>query len=267
MLVQSAVLAVDAPQSISAKIRQRAEVLGKPMVGSGRYTQQGRGGERQSRLELKIQSGGKQHSLEQVANRSFLWVSQDLGGNATLSSIDLERVRQALAQSRGSPTAANVWLSIGGLPKLLSSLAASFEFNRVRAAQLDTLAVWQVEGGWRKEALANVLFEKKDQQKARAIDLAKLPKHLPQFVRLTLGRDDLFPYRIEYLQSTQADPKQPDGLPAERALMVMELFEVQLDVAIPSRHFDFRPGNAPRTDQTAALLKSLGLKEKAGTPK
>lgn len=265
-LVRSAVAALDAQQGIVAKIRGRAEVLGKSIVASGSYAQQGRGAERKLRLELTMQSGGRQHSVQQVVDGPYLRTYEDLAGAVTATRVDLMRVRQAVDESRGR-AAAEVWLAVGGLPKLLQALGENFEFTTVEPAELDRWPVWRLNGAWRRGALAELLAEKPGETAGQPIHLDKLPKHLPEAVRLTLGRDDLFPYRIEFLRSAPAAAGGAgQGRGEARLLLVLEWFEVQLDAQVPARLFTFQPpANLQEADETTLFLERVGLGDlKAG---
>jgi len=253
--------------TIQAKIRQRVDLFGHQLLGSGSYLQQGRGAGRLLRLELKIQVAGQITSFEQVCDGNYSWVRQDLGGNPVLSRIDLRRMRRALGQPTATavqPTSA--WLALGGLPKLLDGLDGWFQFTLLEMAQLDRLPVYRLEGQWKPARLPELLPDQKDKIKAGAApDLGKLGKQLPDRVVLLVGRDDLFPYRIEYWRQPPAKKGQPAG--ESQLLLAMDLFEVQVGAAIDPRQFVYKPGVQQFTDETAKLLKSLGVEESPAAAK
>jgi hypothetical protein len=253
------VTAADAQPSLAAKIRQQINLFGHQLVGSGIYWQQGRGDQRRFRLELKVPLGDGLTSFEQVSTGHELWVHEDLLDHSALTKIDLDRVRAALSrypQQRATP-AFSTSLPTGGLPKLLENLNASFQFVSAEEKKLDQLSVWRVEGGWRPAALAELLPEQKERLlAAQAVDWSKVPAQIPQRVVLTLGHDDLFPYRIEYLRER---PGKKGSAPVMHALVTTELFEVQSPVAIDPQRFVYLAGNRSFIDDTQAYLKRLGI--------
>jgi hypothetical protein len=148
---------------------------------------------------------------------------------------------------------------LGGLPRLLRGLDAAFDFTAAEAGTWgrQKRAVWRLEGTWKRDRLAWMLPAQKAAMEAgKAPDLSKLPEHLPDRVVLYLGQDDMFPYRVEY-HRRKAD--EDEDTPA-RPLVVMELYDVALNVPISRSHFTYSPGNAEFTDQTEAYIKALGGK-------
>jgi hypothetical protein len=97
-------------------------------------------------------------------------------------------------------------------------------------------------------------------------ELEKVPAQVPTRVVLMIGRDDLFPYRVEYWRWMPGEIKAlslKKPPPVERMILAMELFEVQIDVAIDPRQFIYSPGDLEPTDQTTKFLQSIELKDVA----
>ncbi len=261
LLIASAVTAAGAQPAASAKIRQRINLLGQQLVGTGMYWQQGKADARRFRLELKVQVAEGLTSVEQVCNGAELWVHEDLLDRSALSRIDLYRVREALHRNpaaRATP-AFSLSLPIGGLPNLLENMQAAFQFSSAEEKKLDQLSVYRVEGQWKPAALAELLPDQKQKLLAgQAVDWKKVPPEIPQRIVLTLGQDDLFPYRIEYLRE---QPGKKGSPPTLQPMLTIELFEVQLATPIDPQRFAYQPGNRPRSDETAAYLKKLGIEE------
>ena len=101
--------------------------------------------------------------------------------------------------------------------------------------------------------------QKETMEKGEPPDTSKLPEYLLDQVVLLLGREDLFPYRIEYRRTTSEKASHPGG-PTSRALVTMDLFEVNINVPIDPARFIYSPGDIEFSDQTAAFLQTLGLK-------
>ncbi|HTU27448.1 MAG TPA: hypothetical protein VMF30_18705 [Pirellulales bacterium] len=254
--------AIESQPSISARIRQRIHLLDHELVGSGSYEQVGQGEQRRFRLELKVPVGEGISSFQRIQTGKYLWVYEEIGGQSTLSQIDMEHVRRVLAQQRSPRTgpgpASGIAMPPDGLPKLLANLNDAFQFTVVRQGFLDQLPVWQLEGTWKPAALAEWAGDQKDKiLKGEPVNWKSLPRQVPDRIVLTLGRDDLFPYRMEYLREG-ADEKlgSPGGL-----IATLELFEVRLGGPIPPQRFVYQPGNRTFVNGTDSYLKQLGITE------
>lgn len=273
-LFASVLAAIESRQSIAARVRHRIDLFDHQLVGSGIYLQQSlsagssRSVERMLRYELKIQVDDQVTSLLQIGDGNTLWVYEDLLGKVSLSQISLQRLRGALnSQERPNVAPATAWIMLGGLPKLLKSLGDWYEFTSVEEGRLDRLPVWVLRGKMSKEKLAALLPDQKDRILAGATPvLDRMPHQVPDRVVLMIGRDDLFPYRMEYWRLLPGE-KKPLSLkkppPADRMLLGMELFEVQFDVPLDPQQFVYNPGDLPKTDGTVQFLQSLGLKDVA----
>jgi hypothetical protein len=237
-------------------------------VGEGIYLQQGTGDNLQLRLELKTVVGDRVTVFQQVCDGRFLWQYEDTpekpSAEATqkpqITRIDVFRARQALAKQttdHGSrqilPVTAE--LAFGGLPKLVDGFKKSFIFSRVEADRLDAMPVWVATGAWRPEAVAGLSKDLADQAAAgQPFDLRKLPPQLPEVVRLCVGQDDLFPYRIEYLRRAAKQGRGGEGgelLP----IVTVEFYEVRLNSPIAPANFVYQPGNADVLDTTQSFVK------------
>ena len=133
------------------------------------------------------------------------------------------------------------------------------QFGSVEEKKLDGLPVYRIEGAWKPTALAELIPDQRDKVLAgQEPNWKKVPAEIPQRIVLTLGQDDLFPYRLEYLRE-QAGRK---GAPATfQPLLVVEWFEVQAGVPIDPQRFVYVPPGGARVDDTGAYLKQLGIEE------
>jgi hypothetical protein len=267
LLLASAVAWIESRESISARLRQKIHMLNHEVIGKGSYEQVGRGEQRRFRLELVVPVGETMSSFQRIHTGKYLWVCEELGSQTTLAQIDVDLVRRVLAQRRGPRTAAGsgggIAMPLEGLPKLLANLNDSFQFTTVRQGYLDQLAVWRLEGTWKPAVLAEWAGDQKDKVLAgEPINWKSLPQQLPQRVVLTLGHDDLFPYRMEYLRDSAAAGKQDDSNGAG-TIATLEFFEVRLGGPIPPQRFVFQPGNRTVVNGTEAYLKQLGITDTA----
>ncbi len=260
LLVQAIRLA-ETHRSISARVWQRVELFGKQLEGSGTYLEQRSEEGLQLRLELKFPLDGEPCMLLQVCNGRYLWKYEKFGTTAKLGRIDTWRVVQALEERGGGAGWANLrpWPGWGGIPRLLRSLDRDFDFSAPQAAELPGgFPTLRVEGRWKPDRLAALVPESKAAGQGRAGDPSPLPPQVPHRVVLHLGRDDLFPYRIEFRRQK---PGSGDGSPsdADHPVAVMELREVVFNVPIGREQFHYDPGTLEYTEQTDRFLDSLGL--------
>ena len=263
MLLASAVTQLDKQPSISARVRQQVQLLGHQIVGAGSYEQTGPPEQRRFRLELKVPVGDGTGSFERIQTGKELWISEDMPDRSSLTQIDVARVREALAYARGhwqrgGPTPP-IAMPLDGLPKLVANLNDAVAFTSVRQGNLDQLAVWQLEGTWKPAVLAQWASDQRDKILAgEAVNWNALPAQLPDRVVLTLGHDDLFPYRIEYFRQPPPSKDYPSGS-ASTLLATLEFFEVRFGGTIPHQRFVYQPGNRPFTVGTDDYLKQLGI--------
>jgi hypothetical protein len=113
--------------------------------------------------------------------------------------------------------------------------------------------VHALRGQWKAEHLARWLPDQRARiEEGKPALLDKLPPALPDHVVLLLGRDDLFPYRIEYrrtaTEATEAGETDP-------ILVAIDLYDVRFDQPLDERLFEFEPGPMPWTDETDRYLR------------
>jgi hypothetical protein len=252
---------VAAQPSIAAKLRHRVELLGRPILGTGLYLQQGRGAATNFRLEVEFRTKLFASRQWQVCDGAQLWILEELDGAKNLTLVDVARLNRAQPKSSGTAVPQGLG-ALGGVARLLESLQAAFFFQDVVESRLDDLPVLSIEGTWTLERLVQFLPEQKGViESGGAVDLAPLAPHLPHRVVLHVGCDDLFPYRVEYWRSMR-DKDDANSAGREQLLLVIEMYEVQLGARIDPAHFAFRTEKSLRpTDRTEEFMKRLGLED------
>jgi hypothetical protein len=268
VLVRHVIANLEAQSSIVARLRHRIDLLGKPLVGTGIYLQQGRGVERMLRLELDVQMSKDPGKLCQVCDGKKLWLSETIGGETKLATVDVARLVRARPKSLplDSPP---LNISLGGLPKLMSDLDGAFSWGLVADSRLEDLRVWSVEGRWKPARLTQMLPDQKPQIDAgQPVNLQKLPKNVPDRVVLHIGVEDGFPYRIEYWKQAaarrdDAAREQEATRDSDKLLVLLEFYEVRLNSRIDPAQFVFDPQGKQAVDRTGEYLERLGLEEAA----
>jgi len=264
-LLAKAILILDRHRSVSASIIQEGNVFGRKTVGEGAYLQQRVDGKPLFHLELRIQVGDDTSSLVHVRDgNGHLWIYQKLPGNVPeLTRIDVKRVEQVMAETGHSPLLGQVgkWPGLGGLSKLLRGLHDSFQFTHDGEMLLEgQRRVWKLRGRWKTYQLARLLPDQQEAIEAgQPADLDRLPQHAPDQVVLFLGKEDLFPYRLEFLRR-QSERRDGKKVAVDRPIAILRLYQVSFNVPIPPESFRFSAG-LEHTDRTAEFLRELGVEE------
>jgi hypothetical protein len=271
-LVAQAARRLQSEPGISAELRYRIDAYGHQLVGTGKYLQLGSATEKLLKLELRMQTGDRTISLQEIRGDDFYWIRREVPPDPpTLGRVNLRRLNSALQPSSAEAEVLprGNWMMFGGLPRLLSALDQNFAFGTPKADELQfqaddgrsvqSLPIWTISGKWKPErlaALAGTRAKKGD-----------LPEQLPSSVELVLGRTDdvlpLFPYRITYWQSSKpgkgAAQNESD---APRELLTLELFNVFRKDDIDRREFQYNPGEQEVRDLTAEFAQRLGAGSK-----
>ena len=253
-LVVAAARRLASYKTIEAKMRVRTDLLGQPLVGTGRYAQLDSSSGLLLRLELAIQAGQQTTSVKQISDGRSLWEHWRIGQNERVNHIDLKRVARSVKQyGPGTLSMNSSSLASGGLPKLFTQLSTHFDFDDqvVRTGNLGGLDVVALTGVWRAEKLAQAAPQAIDGQN---IVFSRLPKHLPHQVEVILGKEDLFPFRVTYQKWEGSNPARLTPV------VTTEFFEVSFDDVLDASQFHYeRTPNLQAADQTDVYLKSLGI--------
>ncbi len=244
---------------IEARTRQRVNIFGQQLVGSGTYLQLTHGPRLMLRLDLKLQVGDRPTSLRQISDGDSLWVLRQQEGNNRVSRVNVRRLRDAAAKAEPAALSPSLWMALGGAPCLLAQLEENFQFGPPQPQLIGKLPVWYVSGTWKPHALARLLPEQSEAILAgKQADLQLLPEHLPHGVTLILGRDQvipLFPYSFSFHRDVPAEDEQQ---PYQRIpLVTWELFQVRVRSDLPTSEFDFRPADQEIDEQTEEYLHRL----------
>ncbi|MCA9184402.1 MAG: hypothetical protein KDA99_02240 [Planctomycetales bacterium] len=216
LILQQAIQRLDRIPSIAARVRHRVQLFDQQLTGTGAYEQFDDDFGRKTRLELRISVGDRPTSLLEVCDGRFLWSHRDViaiddqGDELPdIRRVDLRLARRALAvygPAYMSPLQPQI--TVGGLPLLIGQLNDAFVFGKLAETKLHGVPVWVISGTWRPRALERIWAaidqQQDDTERLSAKDAAErgpdqLPAPFPHSALIAFGKDDLFPYRIEYL--------------------------------------------------------------------
>lgn len=254
-IVAAALAAMGRADSISARVRQRVRVDERVLVGAGRYVQSGQGADQRYRYESSMKSDTETFDLLEVCDGLFAWSYRKIGPQPPqLERLDVRRIRERLHQlTSAEDGVASPYL--GGVQRTLSLLRDWFRFTAVHATAIDEVPVWKIEGHWSGECLAMLLPTQKEAAlKPGGIKAVELPDGMPWSVRLSIGKRDLFPFRIEWLAIPGRRPvadREPEPV------AVLELYDVRLGEPVDAAAFVYRPAIEGLVDLTDTRVQHL----------
>lgn len=254
-IVGTALAGLARAESISARVRQKVRVGNRVVVGSGRYFQFGTGIDQRFRLESSMQCDTETFELIEVCDGVFSWTYRRLGPDpAQLERVDVRRVREKL-QELDVLDRLGASPYLGGIQRSLALLRTWFRFDDVASASIDDVAVWSIEGRWRTDRLAELLPQRAEAiRAAESIDPVDLPDGMPWRVRLSIGKRELFPFRVEWI----AIPgPRPVTSRTPETIAVLELYDVTLGGPVDMAAFVYKPATAGMIDVTDGLIEQL----------
>lgn len=254
-IVAAALAALGRAESISARVRQRVRVDDRVIVGAGRYVQSGIGEDQRFRYESSMQSDTETFELLDVCDGLFAWSFRRIGPQPpVLERLDVRRIRDRLRQlAPGDDMTVSPYL--GGVQRTLALLRDWFRFVAVETAAIDDLPVWRIEGRWNPVMLAALVPALKEAaSREGGVTAAELPDGTPWSVRLSIGKRDLFPFRIEWLAIPGRRPVA-DGPPEPVA--VLELYDVRIGEPVDAAAFVYKPAIDGLVDLTETRVRQL----------
>ncbi len=273
-ILRQAIRKTESWTTIESKIRQKLSLFDKQLFGSGIYIEQlsplsihSDFDRTQFRLELRIQppsdSLGQEepNTLISVCDRRYVWKYTSMTGEKpSLERIDVERLKKAIAlggqaekyrRIQGIP-------ATGGLAGTLRQLENFYVFDLPPEEPMlgGQIAAWRLKGRLRSDQKKR-MTERLHQNSESPNETKKKPRpeQIATDIVIFLGKDDLFPYRLEYYR--RVSEKQELGEP----FLTMEIFEVRLDgEGIPSSIFHYLPGeNIHPHNLTDEFIEKLKL--------
>lgn len=253
---------------VRAGIRQRVDLFGKRLDGTGTYL---KGPNWKMKLELKIALDDRRppSSLQQVCDGRWLWDYREILGSRLLTKVDVTAVKDALESGPQRPGQfpSQTILGLGGLEQLLRGLRSQFDFVTAGTMKVGDRSFLALRGQWKREALIRMLPEQQKQlEEGKPADLKKLAEYVPDEVLLLLDPKTLFIHRVEYRRSEPETADKKDEKKEEakgkanrltgKSLIIMELFDVELGQPADDLNFLYK-SDLPAVDRTEDYLKML----------
>lgn len=267
-LLSKSVKMIESQHSISADVAHFTDLFGKKLLGKGVYCEDRSGPRPLVRFELKVPIGESESTLLQISDGKFLWIYRVFMENAYLDRVDLERIAAALTEQgragQGAPASGGLGMldsaALSGAAGLIMSLREAFSFDMAERETLYDTPVWKLRGRWRGDRLAALLPDQAEaiEQGRGEVDLSRLPPQLPDQVFIWLGKDDLFPYRIEYRRRDAGAA----GSQNARTIAAMQFMRVSFNVPLDPNQFVFEPNKAPIADRTGEYIEKLSRRGK-----
>jgi hypothetical protein len=289
-----ALLAMEEMKSISATLDLTIEIPGETLTGAGSYKEFWRtnstrfefdrmflrwelylryidpDAEQEGAVENVDSDGSTNtdedlelYALLRVRDPAYVWEYRKFGGAEECVRLDLVRIAHTLEEISINPSFSqiNAWPELGGLLRMLKELRRHYEFDetidRVFLRGEEPVPVYLVTGRFRpSEDVAQANWG---------------PIPMPTNISIAFGRDNYFPYRIEFLADPASHDAPENGSEDSssplKSMLVLEFHEVDLVGPIPEEMFSFLPANLPSTsehgsrfvDGTEDFLKEYGL--------
>lgn len=254
-IVSASLAGLARAESVSARLRQRVRIGDRVVTGGGRYVQLGTGEDQRFRLESSLKCDTEEFDLLEVCDGVHAWTYRRMGPNPPqLERIDVRRVRDRLEELKVVERA-GVAPYLGGIQRSLALLREWFRFHTVESATIDDVPVWRIEGTWNPDSLALLLPRHAEVIKqAGCLAASRIPDGMAASIRLSIGKRELFPFRIEWL----AIPgKRPVADAPLQPIAVMELYDVRIAEPVDASAFVYRPATEGMIDITDGFVAQI----------
>lgn len=189
-----------------------------------------------------------------------IWRYRSVEGNKSIDFIRLAALEDAVKRSKKTvvhKTAGETW-NLGGLVGMLKQIDRFYEMNEavLENEPSENGPVWKITGTLRKS-----YFDAFSKRLGGVDKKGRNPADLPSDIEIHLGRQDLFPYKIRYLN------RASESSSSLKMLSEITYFDVLLNgEEIPEFHFmtfdrgEMSEGVFDFQDATTAFIRSLGLR-------
>lgn len=257
--------AMERRSNVTAKLRCQTRLSNETLIGAGNFWQLGAGPQRMTRWEMQTQLDDKAASCVQVFDGRYLWTDRHFPSGRQVHRLDVGNLKARLRSNTAVTATTSGWEDLvnsaefrGGLSQILADLLRRYQFDSPRPTEVRGFALQALIGHWRPEQFAELCsIQGADQP---------WPAQLPHHVLVMIGRNNLFPYIIEFRRAADADmASNLSGMkPVSDPLTRYEVFEVRFADAIDSTVFQFKPGDVDWSDETSLVYDRVIKQQSTG---
>ena len=180
----------------------------------------------------------------QVSDGQILWTLWQTGDEPHVTRRDIQEiVRAAEGNERIPDHQLLASLGVGGIKALLAALQESIQFTAAAETTVDDEPFVVIQGKWNERNRA-LLARGQDSERP-------LPAYVPDYVRIYLDRDTLFPRRLLYLKRHPTEKKV-------RPLVSLDLSEIVLNGDVDPKLFRFvAPDGVKPEDETQQYIERI----------
>ena len=237
-----------AHSSIKAEMEQSVSMGNQKFQVTGRYVSSGQ----KLRLEYTIPPDqGVAGSLLEICDGKDLWSLMTVGDIKRVTHRDVEQIKAAAQGTRNvRDVVLTAELGLGGLTALMASFERTMIFEAMKEESGDDGPRIVVQGKWKPEVVAYWPRSKDE----------LLPPFAPDFVRIWIDPQTLFPVRISYIKRVIEKDKK-----VYRPMVTLKFRNVEFESAINDEEFTFvnPPGVVPE-DITRQFLDRMKKSAEAG---
>ncbi len=274
-LIDLAIEQFEQVRTIDANVRLKVSLFSNDYIGNGVYLEKrnaesGRNTDsefvkRLFLLLLKFQpssttfAGAESSTLKVVCDGKNVWKYSQIEGKKQLQRVEVDKLLEAITKSGHLRDMGDLCKlpSLGSLEGTLVELADHYSFagGTVENVKIGnpSFEVWKLTASMKKEKLEKTLTALGDKN----LDLEKEGTQLPTTVVLYLGKDDFFPYRIDYFNGPT------ERIDWSNPYIQQEYLKVAInDGDISYERFEFRPSGESVTLEergTENYIEKLGL--------
>lgn len=227
----------------------RARVTETVTIGARRFAAKGRflrASDNRLRLEFVVSIGESESgSLTQVCNGQLLWTRWQVGSKSQITRRDIVEIQRAVREAEAPPNTDLLSdLGMGGIQALLAAVENAMLFDSAQALEIDGHRFFLLQGKWKKDLLGRLglINPELDEQ---------LPPHIPDFVRIYVEAETLFPRRIMYLK------RHPEK-ELVRPLVTLDFSAIELNIEVPDSEFEYEPpDDVQQVDDTKEFIERL----------
>ena len=249
-LFRNARLTYNGQMVVAASMREETLVHDRHVIGVGEYMEKIDNAKRYLRMEMNYSCDNVRQSVQYIsdASKDMFWISKNIGSHKELFRIDAFKLNDQTANPElvssidGIPITP---VSFAGIPFILSQIEKYYTFTScsiIRDSQTSK-PFYVIVGTWNPERfpMSNLVSEK-------GIKWDAVPPEIPDTIKIYLGFNDLFPYKIYYYRNVNDQPT---------LISRLTFYDVSFDVRLNTKQFGFSPSsdNNKPIDITNRYLK------------